>query len=81
MILIRFQDPEVEKKALGFLAKRFSFTTWASGQTLVPEPALDALTQAGIHFIIDGRAGYEQRISPLRGSTSSEVQRRPTGSG
>jgi hypothetical protein len=43
MILIRFPDAASERKAWGHLAGRFSFKTWATGQTAVPEAALASL--------------------------------------
>jgi hypothetical protein len=36
MVVIKFSDAEVEKKALGFLARRFPLKSWATGETLVP---------------------------------------------
>ncbi len=53
MITIRFLDSETKRRALGFLAGRFSFTTWASGEVLVPDCALPALANAGISFTVD----------------------------
>ena len=50
MIRIRFPDPETEKRALGFLAGRFSFRSWSNGETLVPSAALAALALAGISY-------------------------------
>jgi hypothetical protein len=50
MIRIRFPDAETEKRALGFLAGRFSFRSWSNGETLVPSAALAALALAGIQF-------------------------------
>ena len=51
MVLIRFRDVSSER-ALGYLAGRFSFKTWANGQTLVPESALPFLAVEGIPFIV-----------------------------
>jgi hypothetical protein len=39
MIRIRFPYPDTERKALGYLAGRFSFKTFADGYTLVPQAA------------------------------------------
>lgn len=52
MICIRFPDAESERRALGYLAGRFSFRSEASGITLVPEEALHALAREGIHFAV-----------------------------
>jgi hypothetical protein len=73
MIRIRFPDAASERKALGYLAGRFSFTTRSDGVTLVPELALPALDQENIAFIVDGRASYEQIVSPLRNPPSAAV--------
>jgi len=54
MIRIRFPDPATEQQALGFLAGRFSFRSWANGETLVPSAALAALASAGIPFFTVG---------------------------
>jgi hypothetical protein len=61
MIRIRFPDPATEQRALGFLAGRFSFRSWANGETLAPIAALASLVSAGIPFSMmegdpDGRA-------------------------
>ena len=54
MIVICFPDDATELRALGFLAKRLSLRTWATGDTMVPEAALEALTAAGIAYIVKG---------------------------
>jgi hypothetical protein len=58
MIIIRFADAESEKRALGFLAGRFSFKTWASGETMVPESALSPLAHEGVRYIVEGPARF-----------------------
>ncbi|MBI3409623.1 MAG: hypothetical protein HY040_14885 [Planctomycetes bacterium] len=40
MILIKITDEMHARKALGYLAGRFSFKTWANGDIIVPEDAL-----------------------------------------
>ena len=74
MIKVRFSNSESERKALGFLAGRFPFKTFADGNTLVPEAALARLAGEGIEFAVEGRAGYEQSFSTLRDSSASPVQ-------
>jgi hypothetical protein len=66
MIIIRFNDTESERRALGYLAGRFSFKSWASGETLVPEGALPSLAREGIPFLVQGPATYEQTIAAFR---------------
>ena len=48
MILIHFPDTELKRRALGALAGRFPFKSWATGQMLVPESALPFLAVEGI---------------------------------
>ena len=73
MILIRFPDPAVERRALGYLAGRFSFRSWADGRTLVPEAALAALALEGIVFTVDGPATYERSIPAVRNPPAAAV--------
>ncbi len=73
MILIRFPDAVSERRALGYLAGRFSFKSWASGETLVPEAALPALAVEGIRFSVEGPATYEQLVPPLRDPAAPAV--------
>jgi hypothetical protein len=66
MVRIRFKDSASERRALGYLAGRFSFKTWKSGETVLPEAALPFLAIEGISFSVEGPATYEQIIPPLR---------------
>jgi hypothetical protein len=66
MIRIRFPDPAAERRGLGYLAGRFSFKSWETGVTLVPEQALIALAREGIPFSVEGPATYEQIIATVR---------------
>ena len=74
MIKVSFSDSESERKAIGFLAGRFPFKTYAGGCTLVPEAALARLAGEGIAFTVEGRAAYEQSFSTVRDSSASSVQ-------
>jgi len=74
MIIIRFADESTERRALGFLAGRFSFKTFSDGRTLVPPAAVTALALEGIHFIVEGSPTYEQLVPTLRGAPATEVQ-------
>ena len=58
MIIIRFPDGESERRALGYLAGRFSFKSWSTGETIVPERALPSLAAQGIHFSVEGPATF-----------------------
>ena len=73
MILIQFADLEVKKRALGYLMGRFSFTTWKTGEVLVPAPALGDLAAQGIAFTVIGPATYEQSIPALRDPAAAPV--------
>jgi hypothetical protein len=74
MIKLRFPDATAERKALGFLAGRFSFKSFADGLTLVPEASLASLAAEGIAFAVEGRAGYEHVVSTLRDSPPAALQ-------
>jgi len=67
MILIRFPNIESKRAALGSLAGRFAFKSWASGEMLVPEDALPHLAVNGIAFSVEGPATYEQNGTAFRG--------------
>jgi hypothetical protein len=73
MIRIRFPDADTEKRALGFLAGRFSFRSWSNGETLVPSSALASLALAGIPFSTVGPATYEQFAPAIRGPVTPPV--------
>lgn len=50
MVLLRFPDARTESRALGYLAGRFPFKSWSTGETLVAESALAHLAVEGITF-------------------------------
>ena len=62
MIVIRFGDTESKRRALGFLAGRFSFKSWSSGEMAVPEAALAYLATEGIASTVEGPATYERLL-------------------
>jgi hypothetical protein len=66
MILIRFADPTTERRALGYLAGRFSFKSCASGETIVSEAALPHLAWAGFSFSVEGPATYDRLVPSLQ---------------
>lgn len=59
MIVIRYDDSDSKRRDLGFLAGRFPFKNWASGELAVPEAALANLATVGIGFSIEGLSTYE----------------------
>jgi len=76
MIVIRFDDTDTKRRALGFLAGRFSFKSWATGEMAVPEAALAHLATAGIAFSVEGPATYERLISSAVASRGRVFPRR-----
>lgn len=72
MIIIRFADEASKRKALGHLAGRFSFKSWASGEMMLPKEALALLAEEDIQFTVEGPATYE-RLSSLRNPAPVEV--------
>jgi hypothetical protein len=72
MIIIRFPDAETERRALGYLARRFPGKSWATGETMVPEEALSHLATEGIRFTVEGPATYE-RLAALRDLSTAKV--------
>jgi hypothetical protein len=74
MIIIRFPDAAAERRGLGFLAGRFSFKSWATGETMVPEQALGCLAAEGIPFYVEGPAKYEQLAATVRNPPAAAVQ-------
>ena len=74
LIRIRFPDQESKRRGLGFLAGRFSFTSFASGEVLVVESALTALAVEGLSFAVEGPARYAEAIPAVRTSPGHQVQ-------
>ena len=56
MVIVTFPDRETEKRALGFLLGRFSGRVLKTGEHLVPEAALEALTSENIPFTIRNKS-------------------------
>ena len=56
MVVITFADKETQKKALGFLAGRFSGKVLKTGEHIVPEAALEALAERNFVFTVLGKA-------------------------
>lgn len=74
MVVIRFPDQPSERRALGYLAGRFSFTTWDTGEVLVPHAALSHLAAEGLSFTVEGPAKYGQTVPALRNAPTTPVQ-------
>jgi hypothetical protein len=74
MIIIRFTDDASKRRALGYLAGRFSFKSWATGEMMVPPAALPYLAVEGISYQVEGPATYEQLASAVRTPPTPAVQ-------
>ena len=72
-ILVKFPDPETERRALGKLIPRFSGKSWVTGETALPARALSFLAEQGIPFTVIGPAPYEY-VTPLRDTRAVGVQ-------
>ena len=66
MILIRFPTAEAKRAALGHLAGRFRFKSFAEGEMIVPDDALSFLALEGVAFTVEGPATYEQNGAAIR---------------
>ncbi|MEX2142247.1 MAG: hypothetical protein WD894_23465 [Pirellulales bacterium] len=75
MIVIRFPDRDNERRALGFLAGRWSFRVIEDGAVIVREAALGPLAAEGIRFAVEGKARYEQMGPGVRRDISSRGAR------
>ena len=73
MIIIRFPDAASKHRALGYLAGRFSFKSFATGEMIVPPDALAALALEGIPFHVEGPATYEHYAPQVRTSAPAAV--------
>jgi hypothetical protein len=74
MIIIRFPSLDQKRRAIGYLTGRFSYTTWKSGQMMVPEDALGALAVERIQFTVEGPATYDQLVPQVRDSAAAVSQ-------
>lgn len=73
MVIIRFADAAMKKRALGYLVGRFSGKSWATGEMMLPEAALASLAAEGISFTVEGPATYD-KIAPLRDTSAVAVK-------
>ena len=74
MIRLSFPDGKAKRRALGRLAGRFSFKSWATGGMLVPDDALAFLAVEDISFLVEGPATCEQNAPSLRTPAPAPVQ-------
>ena len=76
MVTITFPNREVAKRAVGFLAGRFSGRILGADEVIVPEAALEALGEQGFKFTVLGKATYDQQVAALRSAPTAPIQRR-----
>jgi hypothetical protein len=74
LIRIRFPDQESKRRGLGFLAGRFSFTSYTGGEVLVVESALTALAVEGLSFTVEGRATCAEAVRAFRTPPAHQVR-------
>ena len=74
MVIIRFPDSNMKRRALGFLTGRFSFKSWATGEMMLSQEALPALALEGISFTVEGPASYEHYLPAVRVPPPATVQ-------
>jgi hypothetical protein len=73
MVIIRFDNDGTEKRALGWLAGRFSFKTWDNGDLMLHESTLPYLAREGITFKVQGPATYEHFAPAVRNPDPAAV--------
>ena len=73
MIIIRFPDQAAKHRALGYLAGRFTFKSFATGEMIVPPDALAALGMEGVAFSVEGPATYEHFAPQVRTPAAAAV--------
>jgi len=73
MVILRFDTGDEERRALGWLAGRFSFKTWDNGDLMVHEAVLPYLAREDISFRVQGQATYEHFRPAIRDSASASV--------
>ena len=73
MVIVRFDNEEQERRALGWLAGRFSFKTWDNRELMVHESFLPYLAREGVPFKVQGQATYEHFRPAIRDSAPASV--------
>lgn len=73
MVILRFDNGNEERRALGWLAGRFSFKSWDNGDLMVHETVLPYLAREGIPFKVQGQATYEHFRPAIRGAAATPV--------
>lgn len=58
MVLTRFADFQIQRRALGYLTGRFLGSTWANDGPLISEKVLEQLVLERIEFTVPGCPAY-----------------------
>ena len=76
MIIVRFASVEMRRRALAFLLRHFSGTSWRTGEVMVPEAALSPMAAEGIVFTVEGPATYDRilRLNQMVGAPVPPVE-------
>jgi len=76
MVIVRFPTVEMRRRALGYLLGRFSGKSWATGEVLLPEPALPHLAAEGVEFSVEGPGTYDRilRLNEKAAAHSSPAE-------
>jgi hypothetical protein len=80
MVIVRFPTIEIRRRALVYLLGRFSGKSWASGEVMVPEPALAPMAAEGISFIVEGPATYERILRLNEAASAPNAEPHPAAS-
>ena len=65
MVRIQFHDLKAKRRALAWLAGRYSFKSWRTGEMVLPEEALYHLKSEGIDFeLLEGTSGPSSVSEP-----------------
>ncbi len=73
MVILRFDNSDEERRALGWLAGRFSFKTWDNGDLMLHEAVLPYLARESISFKVQGPATYEHFRPAIRDTGAAPV--------
>ena len=76
MLIIQFPTVEMRRRALGYLLSRFPGKSWASGEVMVPAPAVARLATEGIRFMVAGPATHKHLagIGQNKGDADANLQ-------
>ena len=80
MVIVRFPTIEARRRALGYLLGRFPGKSWATGEVMVPQPALAHLAAEGITFTVEAPATYDRILRLNRSAGAPRAEGEPVPS-